>query len=255
MMSDRSLRGESMLGRKFIRLAASLLMIMALTLPVAPFTSPALAQTITTVTPDRLADEGSPPPAGTPVTITGTGFIAGSTVTVTPTGAPPIVGIVPTTQTATSIVFQMPAAPPGAVINAQNVGVAVVPPAGATASCGSCFGWYALTLTFLTPATGPPGTVVTLNGTGFVGPTTAPPGPPAPPQNMAVTFAGTVVAVTIVSSTQATIVVPATAPAGSVSVTATDPTPLPPNPETGTLSFTVTGAVATGTVTGTVTGA
>src|SRR6266540_3259048 len=63
-------RGESMFRRKFIRLGAGLLMILALTLPVAGPVS--AAHTVTGNTPTTGGTAG-----GQVVTITGTGFFEG----------------------------------------------------------------------------------------------------------------------------------------------------------------------------------
>jgi hypothetical protein len=149
--------------------------------------------TLTTVSP-----ASGPTAGGTTVTLTGTGFVAGATVSFGPSAATSV-----TVVSSTRITAVTPAAPAGAVP------VAVTNSNGQSANLPNAFTFAnGLTLTGVSPSSGPStgGTTVTLTGAGFLAGATVNFGPAA------------ATSVTVVSSTQITAVTPA-APAGPVPVT------------------------------------
>src|SRR6266542_3052099 len=135
-------RGESMFRRKFVRLGAGLLMILALTLPVAGPVSAA----VTSVTPLRGNDEG-----GYPATVNGSGFAAITAVNFCNTGTAVCNAAAVGTVTATTIAVTVPPAPAGNVLNTVgNTDVVVVGTGGGT--CVGCFTYDEITITSVTPA-------------------------------------------------------------------------------------------------------
>ncbi len=160
------------------------------------FTYQPPAPTVTSLTPLT-----GPTTGGTPVTLSGTGFLAGATVTVGGTAA------TVTALTGTTITAVTPAHAAGAA------SVVVTNPGGLSATAPSSFTYQppAPTVTSLTPLTGPTtgGTPVTLSGTGFLAGAT-------------VTVGGTAATVTALTSTTITAVTPAHA-AGAASVVVTNP--------------------------------
>jgi hypothetical protein len=152
-----------------------------------------------------IAPTSGPTAGGTSVTITGTGFVAGATVTFGGTAATGVTVVNPTTITATT-----PAHAAGAV------NVVVTNPDSQSGTCTGCFTYLAPppapTVSGVAPTSGATagGTSVTISGTGFVSGAT-------------VTFDGTAAtAVTVVNSTTITATTPAHA-AGAVTVTVTNP--------------------------------
>ncbi|MFN2470289.1 MAG: IPT/TIG domain-containing protein [Gaiellaceae bacterium] len=133
--------------------------------------------------------------AGTVVTINGSGFTTTSTVkfngvaaTVTYVSPTQLKGTLPAGATTGKITVTNAAAPVGTVTSAAT--------------------FTALAITSFTPTSGPAGTVVTINGSGFTTTST-------------VKFNGVVATKTYVSPTQLKATVPATATAGKISVTNT----------------------------------
>ncbi len=152
--------------------------------------------TVSSVSPNGGSTAG-----GTAVTITGTNFAAGATVTFGGTAATNVAVVNSTTITATT-----PAASPGAVTVTVMVN-------GQSGSLANGF-TYAVppTVTSVSPNTGPAagGTTVTITGTNFVAGAT-------------VTFGGTAATnVVVASATQITATTPAGS-AGAVAVTVTNP--------------------------------
>jgi hypothetical protein len=135
-------------------------------------------------------------PVGTAVTITGTGFAAGATIAFGGTPAT-VVSVDSSTQITATV-------PAGA-----TTGPIAVTVSGNTATSVASFsvGAAGPTISSFTPTSGPVGSTITINGTGFaIGAT--------------VTFTGAApVAATFVSSTQITAVVPAGATTGLIAVT------------------------------------
>lgn len=159
--------------------------------------------TVTAVTPNTGATSG-----GTPVTVSGTSFLPGATVTFG-TGAATNVVVV----SAVSITALTPAGAAGSVT------VTVTNPGALAGALANAFTYTAggtpPTLTTLTPTSGPSagGTIVTLTGTGFVA-------------GAGVTVGGVAAtSVTLVSATQVTAITPATAVAvgSAVPVTVSNP--------------------------------
>lgn len=147
-------------------------------------------------------------PVGTTVTVTGTGFVApvsvsfaGTVATTTLVSATSVTAVVPAGAATGAIVLS---AAGGAATSATNF--TVIPPP---------------TLTSFTPASGPVGTTVTLNGSGFVAP-------------VSVRFNGTLATSTVISATQVQATVPAGATTGTIAVTAAG------GSATSTSSYTVT---------------
>jgi IPT/TIG domain len=135
---------------------------------------------------------------GTPITITGTNFVSGATVTLGGTAATSVVVV-----SATSITAVTPAHGVGAVTVTVSVG-------GVSGSLNNGFMYLAPTVTSVSPNTGTTagGTPVTITGTNFVSGAT-------------VTFGGTAAtSIVVASSTSITAVTPAHS-AGAVTVTAT----------------------------------
>jgi hypothetical protein len=162
------------------------------TLPNA-FTYTAPAPTITGVSPT-----GGPTAGGTAITITGTNFISGATVTI---GGQPATSV--TTASATQITATTPARAAGAA------SVVVTNPDGKAATAANAFTYAAPpTITSLSPTSGPVAgnTAVTINGTGFVS------------GNTVVTFDGTAgTSLSVSSATRLTVRTPAHA-AGDINV-------------------------------------
>lgn len=147
------------------------------------------AQVNPTIT--AVAPNSGPTAGGTAITITGTNFASGATVTVGGVTATSVSVVNATTITAVT-----PAHAAGAV------NVVVTNPGGASATANNAFTYVApaplLTLTGVSPASGPTlgGRRVTLTGTGFVA-------------GMTVTFGGRAAKdVQVVSSTTATVTTP-----------------------------------------------
>jgi hypothetical protein len=136
------------------------------------------------------------------VTITGTGFVTGATVTFGGTAATAVTVVNATTITATT-----PAHAAGAV------NVVVTNPDSQSGTCTGCFTFVAApTVTGIAPTSGPAagGTSVTITGTGFVAGAT-------------VSLGGTAATgVTVVNATTITATTPAHS-AGAVNVTVTNP--------------------------------
>jgi hypothetical protein len=183
---------------------------------------------ITVVTPNGAATSstnftltGTPPaitsfspttgPAGTAVTITGTGFtgatavaFSGTTATFTVASATQINATVPT--------------------GAGNGPITVTTPNGtATSSSSFSVGGASPTITSFTPVSGSAGTAVTIAGTNFTGAT-------------AVAFNGTAATYTVGSNTQISTTVPAGASSGPITVTT------PNGTATSSNNFTVGGS-------------
>ena len=158
----------------------------------ATLTVPSSVLTVTGVVPAVGSIGG-----GTAITITGTGFVAGATVTLG--GAPAATVVV---ASATTITAATGARAAGVV------DVVVTNPGAQTATLARAFTYVAPapTLTAMAPASGPIGAAVTLTGTDFAGAT-------------AVTFHSVVAAYTVVSATQITTTVPAGTITGQVRVT------------------------------------
>src|SRR6266542_3748891 len=143
-----------MFRRKFIRLGAGLLMILALTLPVA---NPALAA-VTSATPAFGPDEG-----GNTVTVNGSGFSGVTGVSfcqpapITCSAA----GIV--SSSATAIVVTAPVTP--SAFGAADILVTATAGGG---TCTGCYRYDAITLTGTSSGTSAgPGATLTLLGLGF----------------------------------------------------------------------------------------
>ena len=165
---------------------------------------------VTSVSPSTGALTG-----GTTLTITGSGFAPGATVTIGGQAAATVSAVTPTQITVTT-----PAGPPG------NATVLVTNPGGAISGLATAFQYSSTpqpqpqvplpgattTITGVTPSTGPSagGTAISIYGTGFQ-------------SGASVTISGISVSATVVSSTQITAVTPAVSGTGSVTVTVTNP--------------------------------
>ena len=149
---------------------------------------------------------------GTTLTITGSGFAPGATVTIAGQPAATVSAVSPTQITVTT--------PPGPSGNAT---ILVTNPGGAISGLASAFQYSAnpqpqapppsaVSINSVTPPIGPSGggTAITIYGTGFVSGAT-------------VTISGISVSATVVSSTQITAVTPAVNGTGAVTVTVTNP--------------------------------
>ena len=149
---------------------------------------------------------------GTTLTITGSGFAPGATVTIAGQPAATVSAVSPTQITVTT--------PPGPSGNAT---ILVTNPGGAISGLASAFQYSAnpqpqapppsaVSINSVTPPIGPSGggTAITIYGTGFVSGAT-------------VTISGISVSATVVSSTQITAVTPAVSGTGAVTVTVTNP--------------------------------
>jgi len=149
-----------------------------------------------------LSPASGPTTGGTAVTLTGTGFASGASVTFGSAAATSV-----TVTSATQITANAPASSAGAV------NVSVTNSRGQSTTLASAFTYVAPpTLTSLSPARGPTtgGTAVTLTGTGFL-------------SGASVSFGSTASgAVTVQSSTQITAIAPAASAAGAVNVTVTN---------------------------------
>ncbi len=114
-----------------------------------------------TPTIDSIAPTSGSPTGGTPVVITGTGFLPGATVTIGCSAATAVIVV-----NATTITAATPACP-----NGSTGDVTVVNTDGGTATLGGgfIFGVSAPTLTGISPGTGPTssGTLVTMARTNF----------------------------------------------------------------------------------------
>ena len=123
---------------------------------------------------------------GTPITITGTGFVAPATVTL---GGAAVTGV--TVASPTSITATTAAHLPGAVDAVFSS------PGGLTGTLASAFTYLAPTVTSISPNGGSAagGTVVTINGTGFSSPATVSLGG-APATAVSVTSPGSLTATT-----------------------------------------------------------
>ena len=161
---------------------------------------PAMAQPPVTVT--GISPTSGPIAGGTPVTITGTDFLAGSTVSFGGNAGTNV-----TVVSATSITVTAPAGAAGAVhVTVTNTD------GPSTTSNADLFTYAPIpTITGLNPSTGPTtgGTSVTITGTGFTGAT-------------AVNFTGAVTP-TVVSDTEITVVSPSASGPMVVGVTVTTP--------------------------------
>jgi hypothetical protein len=121
---------------------------------MSPFTY-APAPTVSAISPTS-----GPTPGGTALTITGTDFISGATVTIGGTSAAGVSVVNATTITATS-----PAHTAGVI------SVVVTNPDTQSGSCSGCFSFVAPpTVNAVSPTTGPAagGTSITISGTGFI---------------------------------------------------------------------------------------
>ncbi len=132
--------------------------------------------------------------AGTQVTITGTGFTGASTVAFNGTSAPGFV-----VDSSTQIHVNVPA-------GATTGPIAVTSPAGTGTSAASFTVLDTPVVTSFTPTSGPVGTAVTVNGTGFTGASL-------------VTFNGTSASFLEVSDAELTATVPTGATSGPIAVT------------------------------------
>ena len=193
---------------------------------------------LTSVSPSTGALTG-----GTTLTLVGSGFAPGATVTIGGIPAPTVSSVSPT-----QIVVTSPAGASGSAV------ILVTNPGGAIAGLANAFAFSAnpqpvapppapattgVSITGVSPSTGPSagGTLIFINGTGFVSGAT-------------VTVSGITVPATVLSSTQISTTTPAVTGTGSVTVTVTNPgassaTALPS-------AFTYTSGSSTG---GTTTGA
>ena len=163
--------------------------------------------------PSSVAPTNGTQAGGTAVTITGTGFIAGATVTFGGTAATNVIVVNPTTITATT-----PAHSSG-----NNLPVVVTNPDTQTGSC-NCYTYNPAPLpTSVSPSGGSPAgaTAVTITGTGFI-------------TGATVMFGGTAATVNTVTATSITATTPAHA-AGSVAIVVTNP-----DTQTGTCACTYT---------------
>ena len=149
-------------------------------------------------------------PAGTTVTINGSGFTGASAVAFNGTSA---------TYTVTSN-SQISATVPS---SANSGPITVTTPAGSTTSSGSFTLTSAPTISGFTPTGGPAGTTVTINGSGFTGAS-------------AVAFNGTSATYTVTSNSQISATVPSSANSGPITVTT------PAGSTTSSGSFTLTSA-------------
>jgi hypothetical protein len=177
------------------------------------------APTVTTIAPNTGSLSG-----GTAVTITGTGFLAGATVSLGGTAATGVTVVSSTSITATT---------PAHAAGAANVVVTNTDNQSGTLSTGFTYGNPAPTVTSIAPISGSTsgGTPVTIEGTGYQSGAT-------------VSIGGTAATgVTVVSSTSVTATTPAHA-AGAVSVVVTNT-----DAQSGTLSNGFTYATAVPTVT------
>lgn len=150
-------------------------------------------------------------PVGTVVTLTGTGFTGATAVTFN--------GVTATSFTVTSATQLVATVPAGATTGK----IAVTTADGTGTSANSYSVTTGIPLPYLasfTPASGPAGTLVTINGSNLTGTT-------------AVKFNGATAAFTVVSATQLTATVPAGATTGTIAVTN------PGGTTTTTASFTV----------------
>ena len=138
---------------------------------------------------------------GTVITITGTDFVTGLTLTIDG------VSVTPNSVSATQIVA---AAPVNAAIGAKNI-VITNPDTGSVTLTGG-FTYLSPTVTGLSPASGPQGTIVTITGTSFVNAT-----------GLAVTIGGAAATgFTWNSATQITATMPASTTSGAKAVTVTN---------------------------------
>ena len=166
---------------------------------------------LTSVSPSTGALTG-----GTTLTLVGSGFAPGATVTIGGIPAPTVSSVSPT-----QIVVTSPAGASGAAV------ILVTNPGGAIAGLANAFSFSAnpqpvappptpvttgVTITGVSPSTGPSagGTLVFINGTGFVSGAT-------------VTVSGITVPATVLSSTQISTTTPAVTGTGSVTVTVMNP--------------------------------
>jgi hypothetical protein len=157
-----------------------------------------------TPTIDSIAPLSGSPSGGTPVVITGTGFLPGATVTI---GCAAATGVL--VVNATTISAIAPACP-----NGSTGDVIVVNPDGGTATLGGgfTFGVSAPTLTGISPGTGPVsgGTPVTMAGSNFA-------------HNATLTFGGVpATSVVVINTHTLTAITPAHA-AGVVNIVLTNP--------------------------------
>jgi hypothetical protein len=165
------------------------------------FTYTASVPTVTGLNPTS-----GPVTGGTPVTVTGTGFITGATVTVNGVGATGVTVTSPTTITMTT--------PASTVAGTVSVQVTNEPgKSSSTAGTADDFTYEATepTVTLVSPSSGSTvgGELVTITGTGFISPASVKFG----------TLAGT--SVTVVSPTSITVRTPATITPGLVAVEVT----------------------------------
>ncbi|MBA2356590.1 MAG: IPT/TIG domain-containing protein [Acidobacteria bacterium] len=155
------------------------------------------APSITSVSPARGTVNG-----GTTLTITGTGFQPGAGVLVDATAGTSVVVVSPT-----SILATTPAHPAGLVP------VRVSNPDGGVATRANAYTYAVIStpdITAVSPASGTPGTVVTLGGSGFV-------------DGATVTMCGVTATAGFVSAAQVTFAVPAACPPGAQDITLTNP--------------------------------
>ncbi len=147
------------------------------------------------------------PQGGTPITITGSGFVPGATVTVGGVAATGVSVVGPTQINATT--------PPGSIGAAI---VLVINPGGAISGLASAFSYSTsapvvspVTIASVSPASGAltGGTTVTITGSGFASGAT-------------VLFGNTIATSTFVSATQIVATTPPTATAGAVAVSVTN---------------------------------
>ncbi|MFA7249417.1 MAG: IPT/TIG domain-containing protein [Dehalococcoidia bacterium] len=173
----------------------------------AGFTYELAVPRVTAVSPSTGALAG-----GTTLTITGTGFAPGATVSVGGLPASTVSAVSPT-----QIVVSTPPGPPGAAV------ILVTNPGGAISGLASAFSYSAnpqpaqptgptTTISGVSPSSGPAtgGTTVTITGTGFQ------PG-------ATVTIGGTVVPATVMSTTQIILTTPPVTGTGTVTVSVANP--------------------------------
>ena len=170
---------------------------------VSGFTYQVAVPLVSSITPAAGLPQG-----GTPLTITGSGFVPGATVTVgglTATGT--------TVVSPTQISTTTPPGPAGSAI------VLVINPGGAISGLANAYSYSttaalapSLSVTSVTPATGPTtgGTTVSIAGTGFL------PG-------ATVTIGGTIATASVTNATQIVATTPPTATTGPVAVTVSNP--------------------------------
>lgn len=174
---------------------------------IAGYTYELAVPRVTSVSPSTGALTG-----GTQLTISGSGFAPGATVTVGGQPAATVSAVSPT-----QIIVSTPPGPSGHAV------VLVTNPGGAISGLASAFSYSAnpqpqaptvsaATITGVTPATGPAtgGTAITITGSGFQ-------------SGASVSIGGTAVAATVISATQISAITPPVTGTGNVTVTVANP--------------------------------